>query len=171
MTSRPDGFSRGDWIVHLHYGVGQIKGVEKKKIAGEETKFYKVKARNSTFWVPVDSPDATRIRPVASKYKIGRALGVLKRPPKPMNEDHMERKRRIKDVQGEGSLLSVARLVRDLTARQDEYGLNPTEERALETLSERFIREWSAAKEIEVEEVRSQFYSMLQNGREKLASS
>ena len=91
MAQKKDQFSKGDWIVHLHYGVGQIKGIEKKQIGDEKLSYYKVETAISTFWVPTVDPDAERVRGVASKYMMRKALAVLKETHIPMAEDHNEK--------------------------------------------------------------------------------
>ena len=59
-------FSKGQWIVHHYYGVGQVKGIEKKVLDGQEWSYYKVKTRNSQYWIPVQSEDNSRLRPLSS---------------------------------------------------------------------------------------------------------
>ena len=57
-------FSKGEWIVHHYYGVGQVKGIEKKVLDGSKVAYYRVKTRNSQYWVPVESEDNSRLRPL-----------------------------------------------------------------------------------------------------------
>ena len=35
MSSQLELLDKGDWIVHARYGVGQVKGIEKKELEGE----------------------------------------------------------------------------------------------------------------------------------------
>jgi RNA polymerase-interacting CarD/CdnL/TRCF family regulator len=42
MNIQPATYSKGDWIVHAYYGVGQVKGIEKKELEGEKKLFFKV---------------------------------------------------------------------------------------------------------------------------------
>ena len=41
-------YENGDWIVHLHHGVGQVKGIESKLIGGNKNKYVKVDTSSST---------------------------------------------------------------------------------------------------------------------------
>jgi RNA polymerase-interacting CarD/CdnL/TRCF family regulator len=41
MDIQPATFSKGEWIVHARYGVGQVKGIEKKELEGEQKLFLK----------------------------------------------------------------------------------------------------------------------------------
>ena len=52
MSKKPDSLGKGDWIVHSYYGIGQIRNVETKLIDKKKVRYYKVKAKNSTFLFP-----------------------------------------------------------------------------------------------------------------------
>lgn len=166
MSSRSGEFGAGDWIVHNRYGVGQIAGVEEKTYAGAETRFYKVKTGNSTFWVSVENADNPRIRPVASKRRMQRALTALRRKPNSMDQDHNQRKKRIKEVSLDSSLTAIAELLRDLAWRQTAKKLNPTEEDAFNRLTERFVKEWSVSLKISARDARQKLQDILQKQNE-----
>ena len=161
MGSVTHTYSKGDWIVHTHYGVGQIKGVETKVINGEKVKYFRVKTKNSTFWVPYDQTDTNRLRPLASSKELTKAIKALNKPAIAMDPDHNKRKLLIKTVSSDPSLVSMAKLVRDLSARRQVSTLNTTEERALTRLTERLVREWAVCMEITVEEAQQKLHQML----------
>jgi RNA polymerase-interacting CarD/CdnL/TRCF family regulator len=136
-------YAKGDWIVHARYGVGQVKGVEKKQLEGEMKLFYKVKTFDCAYWLSVMRADAEYIRPVTSPYKIRQALTQMRRPPKPLPENHTKRNKAISDAVGGTSLYPKARMIRDLHGKQAESRLNFTEEDALLKLKQQFVNEWS----------------------------
>jgi CarD family transcriptional regulator len=162
-------FSQGDWIVHSRYGVGQIKGVEKKEYSGEQISYYKVKTTNSTFWVPVEDADNPRIRPIASKSRMQRALTALRKKPHSMDDDHNKRKKRIKEVLLDSSLTEIAELLRDLAWRQAVKKLNPSEEDAMSRLCERFVKEWSVSLEISAREARQKLHTIFEKQSDSVA--
>lgn len=164
-----ESFSKGQWIVHHYYGVGQIKGVEKKSLDGETVSYYKVKTRNSQYWIPVESEDSSRLRPLSSPAEIKKIINILQRRPKEMDPDHLQRKRLIREVLGSGSLADMARLVRDLTARQHAKKLNPTEEDALDRFKEGLLREWAVCMKTDIDEAREMFQKCLQKSLAKVA--
>ena len=155
-------FSKGEWIVHLYHGIGQIKGVEKKQLNGKERKYYRVKTHNSVFWVPVEKADSDRIRLLTSKTKFRKALQVLKRPPRELSSNHLERKSLIWEAKKDGSVEPMLRIVRDLTARQTQSKLNTTEKRALDGFKDRLLLEWAASMGIELDEARQRLEKRLQ---------
>jgi RNA polymerase-interacting CarD/CdnL/TRCF family regulator len=168
MSQKTVQFSKDDWIVHLHYGVGQVKRIEKKQMGDKKTSYYRVETPNSTFWVPVDTPNKERVRAISSKYKIRKALNILKESPVTLAEDHNERKRQINEAMAEISIDSGAQLLRDLSARQAVHKLNPTEEKALDLFIHNFILEWSVAMDTDIEKIRERFQEVLHDIKSKV---
>lgn len=165
MAKKAPEFSKGDWIVHLHYGVGQIRKIEKKRLGDEKVSYYMAETTNSIFWVPVENTDSERVRPIASKYMMRKAIKTLKEPPVPLSDDHNERKRHINEVRLEISLITVASLVRDLLARQAQTRLNPSEEKALDHFSDNLLLEWSVSMGWDKEKVQMKYQEVLQEIR------
>ena len=161
MSSKSTSLAKGDWIVHTFYGVGQIISIEKKKIGEDQNKYFKVEARNSTFFVPVDNVDADRIRPIASKYMLRKAINTLKDRPQQLDTDHTQRKRQISVMLNDPSLVTNAILVRDLRARRDEFGLNDHEENTLDKMTKRLVREWAIAQDIEPGQAMEKFETVM----------
>ena len=52
MSTSQDTFSKGDWIVHANYGIGQIKAKETKVLEQEKQAFYRVKTFDGVYWLP-----------------------------------------------------------------------------------------------------------------------
>ncbi|MFP3853047.1 MAG: CarD family transcriptional regulator [Anaerolineales bacterium] len=160
-------YAKGDWIVHLYHGVGQVKGIVSREVAGETSKYYRVKTDNSTLFIPVKELDEERMRPAATKKELNKALKVLKATPKEMAPDHNDRRRRIREVKNEGSLEDILELVRDLSWRRYDKKLNNTEERALRRFKDRLLREWSVAMDTTPEEARRELNKILRRNRPK----
>lgn len=142
MDAQQSVYSKGDWIVHANYGVGQVKGMEKKTLEGENKLFYKVKTFDGVYWLSVMRTDAEYIRPITSEYKIGRSLTLMRKPPQPLPENHTKRNKEIADAVSGTSLYPKAEMIRDLHGKQAESKLNFTEEDALIKLKEQFLNEW-----------------------------
>jgi RNA polymerase-interacting CarD/CdnL/TRCF family regulator len=155
-------YSKGDWIVHQYHGVGQIKGIVKKKLNGKETRYYRVETHDSIFFVPVKKADNQRIRPLSSRSEFKRALKILERPPEEMSSNHNTRRSRIREAKSEGSVEYFFEIIRDLTARERDSKLNTTESRALRRFKKRVLYEWAACMGIDVEGAREQLETRLQ---------
>ena len=140
--------SKGDWIVHTNYGLGQVLGEDKKVLGGEEREYYKVQTQAATYWLPKNRVDAENVRQVSSKKSFRMALDILKQKPKKMDKDYRKRRSTISEVIATNSVVEFARLIRDLYYRRRKKSLNEHENQALHTLKTRFIREWSLAADI-----------------------
>ncbi len=147
-------YSKGDWIVHSLYGIGQIKGVDTKGISGEETHYYRIQTTDSTFWVPVDQMDSEVLRPLSTPEEIQQAIAALQKPAKEMSPNYKTRQSRIRRVQDRNTPRAIARLIRDLRAYKRKKGaLNKTERSAYRTLRERLVKEWAIVTGTEAEKI------------------
>ncbi len=167
MTEQDQTYAIGDWVVHLTYGVGQVKKIEKKPIGGTMKKCYHVRTDDGVFWLPIDNDDNVRVRPIAGPKRIQRALNFLKKAPKKMAANFQSRRKRIQRVSLDGDLNTDLKLVRDLNARQFKKGLNATEQNAFNMIVKRFLKEWSLSKGIEIGEAHEMLERYLKESRQK----
>ena len=137
-------YSEGDWLAHSVFGIGQIKGIEVKDISGASVDYFRIQTTDSTFWVPVDRMDSEKMRPVSTLEEFRLVIAILQRPPKEMSPDHQVRKTRIQRVQHQNMPEDIARLIRDLRARQRDKGKYSLDEnQAGRMLRQRLADEWS----------------------------
>ena len=155
-------YSEGDWIVHSHYGVGKIKGVEVKSISGEKTSYFRITTTNSTFWVPIDQMNSEILRPLSSPEEIQLAIVMLQNPPEEMSPNSKVRQSRIQSVRLLNTPSAVAELIRDLRARKRDKGVLYSSERsAFDTLKQRLVQEWAIVTDAKTEEIASEIDKML----------
>ena len=162
MMEESHGYSEGDWIVHSHFGVGQIEGAEVKHISGEETRYYKIKTTNSTFWVPVNQMDSEVLRPLATPEEIQQAIATLKKPAEEMSSNTKIRQSRIQSVRIGNTPRAIAQLIRDLRARKRDKGILYSSERsAFRTLRERLVQEWAIVMGAKAEDIAAELDKLL----------
>jgi RNA polymerase-interacting CarD/CdnL/TRCF family regulator len=149
MDVQPGIYNKGDWIVHAHYGVGQVKGIEKKVLDGEKKLFFRVKTFDSVYWLSVVKTDVEYIRPITSEYQINQALTMIRKPPEQLPKDHNVRNKAITEVLKDPSLYAKARMIRDLNGKQQESRLNFTEEDAFLKMKKQLLNEWSVVKDMD----------------------
>jgi RNA polymerase-interacting CarD/CdnL/TRCF family regulator len=152
MVDEIKSFRKGDWVSHLHHGVGQVEGKEKKILDGESREYYKVSTRNGTYWIPTDNLDPSRIRPVVSERNLQKAIAILESPAEQMDKKHTVRKARINQVIEQGDLNGFCTLLRDLQGKKVAVKLNTTEQRAQTAIKKKIAAEWSATREITSQE-------------------
>lgn len=163
MNKKPDSLGKGDWIVHSYYGIGQITNVETKLIENKKVRYYKVKANNSTFFVPVNNLLNDRIRPLSTEYRLRKAKKALKSRPKILPENHNDRKRFIQEISSDRTLDTTAELIRDLAYRKETVGLNDYETKTLQTLENLFVREWAIIKNSTEEKILEELEKIIQD--------
>jgi RNA polymerase-interacting CarD/CdnL/TRCF family regulator len=161
-------YSKGDWIVHAHYGVGQVKGIEKKELDGEKKVFFRVKTFEGVYWLSVVRTDVAYIRPITSEYQINRALTMIRKPPKKLPENHTQRNKMIAEALRNPSLYPKACMIRDLNGKQQKSKLNFTEEDAFLKMKKQLVNEWSVVKEMDRELLEEKLEKALETSLEKL---
>ena len=168
MSSVDNVYSKGDWIVHANYGVGQVKGKDNKSLEGVKKTFLKVKTFNSIYWLPVTGLNVDHIRPLASKYQINRALTLIRKAPKEMDKDHKQRTKAISEAFADVSLYTKARMIRDLNARRITVHLNQSEVDAFDKMKKQLLNEWSVISEADMDELEEKLDKALQKSASKI---
>lgn len=162
MSKKPDSLTKGDWVVHAFYGIGQITKVETKTIGDEKAKYFRVDARNSTYYVPVKNTNFDRIRPLSSDYKFRKARKILKSDPVNLPENHNDRRKYISEFVANGEMDIAAELIRDLNFRKQTHSLNDFESNVLENAEKMFLREWAIIQNITEEEAHERYIKFLE---------
>lgn len=162
-------FSKGDWLVHSSYGVGQIKSVEEKPIHGELVSVFRVKTKNSIYWLPVENAGNSRIRRVANKEKLTEALAQLETNPQEMGNDYRTRKVHIAEVFSNGSIKQKVKLFRDLMGLRKEKIWSNTENDAANTIFEQLSSEYAVSFDVPLEEAREKINSIIEENSENLS--
>lgn len=144
--------SKGDWIVHASYGLGQVQGEETKVLEGKESDYYIVQTDAATYWLPKNRIDVQTIREVSPLKNFQQALSVIEEKPEIMDQDFRKRRTRIVDAIASNTLNELAGLIRDLYWRRRRKTLNENEKHALDLLKRRFAREWSVAGDMKEQE-------------------
>jgi RNA polymerase-interacting CarD/CdnL/TRCF family regulator len=158
-------YSLGDRVVHRSYGVGKIDGIERKPLNGVEVECFKVQTKNGIFWFPTDSSDNPRIHPVASQELVQKVIEILRSAPQALENDQLQWKERIDDVQTDWDFLAISTLVRDLSALKTKKKLNRTQEQALKNLEGRLLREWATSLDVDIKSIRPRFKAYLKESK------
>ncbi|MGB7875478.1 MAG: CarD family transcriptional regulator [Anaerolineales bacterium] len=168
MNVQQSTYSKGDWIVHAHYGVGQVRGIEKKELDGEKKVFFRVKTFDSVYWLSVVRTDVEYIRPITSERQIRRALTMIRKPPEKLPENHTKRGKLVIEAVKDPSIYAKARMIRDLNGKQQESKLNFTEEDAFLKMKKQLLTEWSVVQDMERDVLEEKLEKALETSIEKL---
>jgi RNA polymerase-interacting CarD/CdnL/TRCF family regulator len=161
-------FMVGDWIVHTYYGVGQIKAIESKPIQGKPATCFKVKTKDSTFWFPVKNSDNPRIRPIATKEIVKQAINYLRRKPADLDKDKNYWKEQIREVQTDGDLVRISKLIRNLSGQKTHRNLIQSEVTALENFKEKLLQEWAVIMDTDIDTIRPRLRAYIQESKTKI---
>lgn len=165
MTKKRKVFKKGDWLVHPNYGLGKIRKIETKRANGTEIKYFRVEAEDTTFWVPVEGIEDSRVRKVISQSGFKRAVRLLKKPPRKMDPNYKARRKRINEVMSRGLLRPTLRLLRDLWVRNRKNKLSDTEKASFRTIMENLADEWAVAGDMTSEESNAMLTALLDQGQ------
>lgn len=163
MAVLKQGYTEGDWVVHAAYGIGRITCTESKRLGGDEKLYFRVEARDSIFWIAVETAASVpRLRHVVSREGLQAVIHILQSPPHALSEDIKERRAEIQEVRAHGSLEDIAALIRDLYSRHRVHQLNLSESEALEDLKKRLIHEWAVVMDIPLNEAHQALKAVLE---------
>ncbi len=149
-------FKIGDKAVHPAHGVGEVTSIEERRIAGNSTNFYiiKIVETGMTVMVPTDGADRAGLRGVITKRDADAVVATLKSneiavTSQPWNRRYREYTEMLKS----GSLIEVAKVMRDLSRLRGDKELSFGERRLLEQARQLIVREIALARRVKEERV------------------
>lgn len=170
VTEDRNVFAPGDWIVHESHGIGQIVAIESNSIGDKETTYYRIDMDNSTIWVPLGGEEL--LRDLASPEEFAQAVAILQRPSRRMSSAYRSRLARIRKAKDKGTPKALARMVRDLWARQKRQGkLSKTENQALRDMLDQLLAEWSISTGMDESKTSEKVFSLLHQNAMPAATS
>lgn len=152
-------FKKGDMAVYPAHGVGEIKDVDIKKIAGEEHAFYVMQILDTSMivMIPCDTSEAVGLRQIISAEDADLVFTILAKKDveivtQPWNQRYRDYMEKIKT----GDVDKIASVLRDLFVLQVDKDLSFGERKMMDTAKNLLIKEISLAKGITEEQVLQQ---------------
>jgi CarD family transcriptional regulator len=141
-------FRIGTKVVYPGHGVGVIEGIHEKSIQGLERKFFllRILENNMTIMIPTGNVASVGLRPLISKEIVSKVYRIL-RTRKPIgdltnwNRRYREYSEKIKT----GSIIEVAKILRDLLVLKSERELSFGERTMLDTARNLLVKELALA--------------------------
>ena len=84
---KQDVYEKGEWIVHVRNGVGQVKGRDLKTLDGKKKVYLRVETFEAEYWLPVGNQDVTYIRPISSEKQLKNAFNVFYETPETLPKE------------------------------------------------------------------------------------
>ncbi|MBP9707031.1 MAG: CarD family transcriptional regulator [Oligoflexales bacterium] len=139
------GFMIGDKAVYPSHGVGVIKKIESKEVAGKNQDFYVLQIISSglRFMVPTNNYDRVGMRSLISDIELDKIREILRTPNK-INKKNWNRRFREFNVKlATGRLDDIAEVLRDLICLREMKELSFGERKMMEKARELIISEIS----------------------------
>lgn len=141
------------------YGVGVVAGVAQRSVAGSDRAYYQVDfpGTRSKAYVPVETPQSTRLRRALSNEQVPEILGLLREGRLPLPRQWAARHRKTTEILADGDPFRIATLAGQLRAWEIEKGLPDLDRQALRRAMHLLAEEISQVMEIGLDKARSMF--------------
>jgi CarD family transcriptional regulator len=156
-------FRIGAKVVYPGHGVGLIEGIEEKSIQGFAREFFmlRILENNMMIMIPTDNVASLGLRPLMSKETVSKVYRIL-RTKKPIGDlTHWNRRyREYHEKIKTGSILEIAKILRDLLALKSEKELSFGERAMLDTARNLLVKELAIASKNPEEKILADLRAM-----------
>ena len=141
-------FRVGEKIVYPGHGVGVIEGLKARSISGLERKFYvlRILETGMTIMIPTENVTAVGLRPIVSKQTVTKVYRILRSRKVVIDQQTWNRRyREYAEKIKTGSVLEIAKVLRDLLILKGGKELSFGERKLLDTARNLLVKELSIA--------------------------
>lgn len=161
MLEQKLAFHVGDQVIHCTHGLGEIIQLDEKELFGHNDKYYVVKIRDLTVWVPISEMGERCLRPLTPAGDFERLFGILSSPGVPLSLDRLERKNQLMEQLKDGTLESVCRVVRDLAFHRRMKKTNENDVAVMARARSFLLDEWSVVLSIPIHQAENKLRDLL----------
>ena len=156
-------FKVSDKVVYPAHGVGVVDSIQLRKVSGSEQKFYMISIMETgmKIMVPVSQVKTVGLRKVVDTKTVDQVYGILR--DKNVVVDTQTWNRRYRDYSQKiktGSVLEIAKVIRDLSALKSDKELSFGERRMLDTAQGLLVKEISIAKSSTEETIKGELQAL-----------
>jgi CarD family transcriptional regulator len=145
-------FTTGDKVVHPGHGPGVVRGIESRRLLGEEKQYYVIEmlASSATLMTPVARADEVGLRPAINDVSLRCLFELLADEPATLSDDFRERQTNIEERLKDGDVFATARVIRDLMWYAQVQGLTKRDMQLMQRAEELVAAELALVEDIEV---------------------
>jgi CarD family transcriptional regulator len=141
-------FRTGEKVVYPGHGVGLIEGIQAKSISGVQRRFYMLRILESemTIMIPTENVATVGLRPIISKDMVSKVYRILRT--KKVEVDQQTWNRRYREYTERiktGSVIEIAKVLRDLFVLKADKELSFGERKMLDTARNLLVKELAIA--------------------------
>jgi len=156
-------FRSGEKVVYPGHGVGVIEGLQAKNVSGLQRKFYMLRILESemTIMIPTENVSTAGLRPIISKDMVNKVYRILRT--KKVEVDQQTWNRRYREYSERiktGSVLEIAKVLRDLFVLKADKELSFGERKMLDTARNLLVKELALASAHPEEKILEDFKSI-----------
>jgi CarD family transcriptional regulator len=156
-------FRIGAKVVYPGHGVGVIEGVQEKNIQGLERKFFmlRIMENGMTIMIPTENVASIGLRPVIRKEMVSKVYRIL-RTRKPIGDltNWSRRYREYSEKIKTGSVIEIAKILRDLLVLRTIKELSFGERAMLDTARNLIVKELAIASKNSEEKILADLRAM-----------
>ena len=147
-------FEIGDKVVHPAYGAGKIVAIKEKRLLEHANQYYVIfmPQKKMTVMVPTGETERTELRPVSMGQVLVKLWDVLRQDPPEPTEVQENRQEEIRANLGRGEILTIARDLRGLSARERARKLTQTDRVLMQQARDFIVGEVALAHDVEMAE-------------------
>ena len=141
-------FRTGEKVVYPGHGVGLIEGIQARSISGVQRRFYMLRILESemTIMIPTENVTTVGLRPIISKDMVSKVYRILRT--KKVEVDQQTWNRRYREYTERiktGSVIEIAKVLRDLFVLKADKELSFGERKMLDTARNLLVKELAIA--------------------------
>jgi len=141
-------FRIGEKVVYPAHGVGEIEAIRTQVISGTQKRFYMLRILDSAMkiMVPIENVQTVGLRRVIDKSMVSQVYKVLRQ--KKIEVDQQTWNRRYREYTEKiktGSIIEIAKVLRDLFVLKADKELSFGERKMLDTARNLLVKELSIA--------------------------
>ena len=142
-------FRVGEKVVYPAHGVGEIEAIRANVISGTEKKFYMLRILETgmKIMIPIDNVEQVGLRKVIDRAMVTKVYKILRQ--KKVETDQQTWNRRYREYTEKiktGSVLEIAKVLRDLFVLKGDKELSFGERKMLDTARNLLVKELSIAR-------------------------
>jgi len=154
-------FAVGDKVIHWTHGLGDIVQIEERTFQGRRARYYVVRTASLSVWIPAEEGQPTSLRMPAAPEEFEALFALLSSPAEPLPEDRQQRREVIQERLKDGQLVSICRVIRDLTSFKRRAKLSDQEKALLERATSSLLTEWAYALKIPLSQAQHRLNQLL----------
>lgn len=165
MKGQPIMFNVGDQAVYPAHGVGEVKGVEAKDIGGKSQTYYilKIIETGMTIMVPTQNAGNIGMRAIISEDQVEEVYQILRQ--RDIRVENQTWNRRYREYMGKiktGSLIEIAKVLRDLAILKTDKTLSFGERKMMDTAKSLLVKEIAVSLRLNESEIENQLHGIFQ---------